>query len=247
MFTDLRSGTATVLQASQGAFSQFFTNITSGTMKAKDAFRQLATSILQSMQQVLSNELAKQFMSMLIGSSGGSSGMPGGLFGSLGSLFGGGGGDVSGLTNLDGSGFAAPPEVDLSSMIPDFAVAWQGGRPIPRHYSLGGADGIPTRDSVPALLAPGEIVMRQSAVDLIGADTLDTLNAMGNSRISQSAPVQQQQAPPQTPHQTNVYVVNQDQAPTGLGPQDVMAIWTKDVMTGGAGKKLIKQVISGAV
>lgn len=105
-----------------------------------------------------------------------------------------------------------------------------------------------TRDSVPILAAPGEFIMRQSAVDLIGADTLSNLNAQGNRRVSQSAPANANQSNDnKTPNVTNVWIVTPDQQPAGLGANDVLAIISKDVMQGGSTKKLIKSVVSGSI
>ncbi|MDR3436437.1 phage tail tape measure protein [Telmatospirillum sp.] len=267
MLGSLQSGTTQVLGSTQTAFASFITSFTSGTMKAKNAFRSLATSILQSMQQVLSNAIAKQFMSLATDG-----------LGSLSSVFGGSSASATSDTASSGTSAVYTSMADVGDVF-----EWHGGK-IPAHFWHGGripggndnvsaslwhggkigdhfrraasgydGDGsssVSTRDSVPILAAPGEFVMRQSAVDLIGADKLSALNAMGNSTVSQSSKSvssARQSSSNTTPHQTNVYVVNKDQQPAGLGPSDVIAAWSQDVMTGGASKKLIKSVMSGAV
>ena len=52
-----------------------------------------------------------------------------------------------------------------------------------KRYAGGGAN----RDSVLARFAPGEFVMRTSAVEAVGRENLERINAMGNSRKSLTA------------------------------------------------------------
>jgi len=52
-------------------------------------------------------------------------------------------------------------------------------------YAAGG--NVRTRDSVPALLEPGEFVMKKSAVDAIGASNMERMNATGKTALN-SAP-----------------------------------------------------------
>lgn len=106
---------------------------------------------------------------------------------------------------------------------------------------------ISTRDSVLALLRPGEYVLRNSAVEAIGRENLDMINAMGAASISRSAPV--------TPYSdgrggegnvVNVWIVAPDEKPQ-LGPNDVIHIINADIYRGGPTKKLIKSVQQGVV
>ena len=215
VYEDLRAGVPNVLNASTSAFSSFFTNIESGSMKVKNAFRSMATSILQSMQQVLTNSLAKSLLGGVIGMIGGS---------------GGGGSVPAGFMN-------------------DSALTFWGGGTVPahrglRHFSLGGGSGISTRDSVPALLAPGEVVMRQSAVSLLGEDNLNNLNSMGNSRVSNSARIPANNNGPV--HSTNVWVVSQDQVPPP-GERDIVAMVSNNMRTGGVLKSLVKSIQTGGM
>lgn len=106
------------------------------------------------------------------------------------------------------------------------------------------ATGMHTRDSVKALLRPGEFVMRNSAVDALGADNLSQLNAYGNRKVQSSAPGSMPPPPPQKV-ETNVWLVQQGQQPS-LGPNDVVATIGGDILRGGEIKKLIKQVMAGA-
>jgi hypothetical protein len=65
------------------------------------------------------------------------------------------------------------------------------------------------RDSVPILAMPGEFVLRKSAVDAIGADNLQSLNANGNRAISGQNAVKPVTvaAPQQEQRPMNIYVV----------------------------------------
>ena len=101
------------------------------------------------------------------------------------------------------------------------------------------------RDSVPILARPGEYLLRNQAVDMIGRQNLDMINAMGNRTISASAP--QTGAGLGTGggmSAVNVYVVSPDQKP-GLTKNDVLVTITDDLQRGGPTKKLVKSIIMG--
>lgn len=268
MLQDLQSGTFSVLQSSQQAFSNFFTAIETGSNRAttgihrwtttvKNDLRSLATSILQSMEQVINNTLAQQFMGLLgVGAKDG--------LGGLGSLFSSGGEEGGEALAANSSTFTS-----IMSGASDAFTFWHGGK-IPhfwhggriterldnlwhggeiRHHWRRAATGygpVPTRDSVPIMAAPGEFVMRQSAVDLIGADTLSNLNAMGNSYASRSGSSVSaaSQGSKREPDSVHVYVTAPDQKPT-LGPKDVITTIGDDILRGGQTKQLIKSVVMG--
>lgn len=61
-------------------FSNFFTDVVNGTKSVKDAFGDLANSILQSMQKVFADKVAQQFMGFLEGKLTGENAMFGGYF-----------------------------------------------------------------------------------------------------------------------------------------------------------------------
>jgi TP901 family phage tail tape measure protein len=114
-----------------------------------------------------------------------------------------------------------------------------------RRFSLGGE---PNRDSVLTMTQPGEYVMRKSAVDAIGVDTLSQMNAQGNSTVSES----QQQAT--TEEETkedsqgstiNFYLVDERSQTGSLSSNDVLAIVNDDLARGGTTKKLIKSIQTG--
>lgn len=108
-----------------------------------------------------------------------------------------------------------------------------------------GGGAVSTRDSVPSLLRPGEYVLRNQAVDMIGRDNLDMINAMGARTISQSTANTQATAQNQNTQQvTNVWVISPDQKP-GLTKADVIVTIADDINRGGPIKKLVKTVVSG--
>lgn len=78
-----------VLSGLQSGFSQFFMNIFSGTMSAKDAFKQLGSSILQMFAQIIAKALANQIIMSLFGGGGMGGDLLGGLFGVVGKATGG--------------------------------------------------------------------------------------------------------------------------------------------------------------
>ena len=102
------------------------------------------------------------------------------------------------------------------------------------------------RDSVRAILQPGEFVMRKSAVNMIGRDTLEGLNSQGNRLVSQ-APIKPQSAEPAVAQKPlNVWVVSPDQTPPP-GPNDIVHHVASNIASGGQIKQLIKQVNAGIV
>ena len=186
----------------EGSMSQLFINLSSGTMKAKDAFRTFAQSVIQSLMQIVSKILAQQILRMLFSSLGGD----GGLGSFFGNLFGGGARFAQGGFVRAANGYA-----------------------------------VPTRDSVQALLQPGEYVLRKSAVDMVGRDTLDSINALGNRTISANPPATLTKQEPMKETAVNVWVVKEDQIPPP-GPRDIIATIAQDIETGGPIRHLIRTV-----
>jgi TP901 family phage tail tape measure protein len=223
MLTMFRDNLPQAFTSAKNGFATFTSDVLTRTKSVGEAFRDLARNVLDAMAQIAMNQASAALFGMAMK----------GVVTAAGWMFGGGSGSTA-------STDAADFPVDAGGGTP----FWGGGL-VPRRAAAGYGP-IRTRDSVPILAAPGEFIMRQSAVDLIGADTLSTMNAMGNRRMSQAPTnIANQNKPDPTP--VNVWVVNRDQQPPGLGPKDVLAIWTQDVLTGGQGKKLIKQVMAGAV
>lgn len=113
-------------------------------------------------------------------------------------------------------------------------------------FSAGGmvGGGVPGKDSVPALLMPGEFVIKRSAVQALGAETLHQLNngvrsaANANSSVAGRAPSNSGSSG--TP--VNIYIVDKGSVPA-LGPNDVIAMVSDNISRGGQIKQLIKQVV----
>lgn len=147
------------------------------------------------------------------------------------SLFSGGsGGDGGGsIFSAIGSFFGG------GSAIPSFA---NGG---PIRMAGGGAV---NRDSVPILAMPGEYMLRKSAVDAIGREQLDQVNALGNSMVSRAPKVDAKQKFGGAEANANVYVVDRDQVPQP-GPSDFVYAIGENIQKGGSIRQLIKRVAAG--
>jgi hypothetical protein len=104
--------------------------------------------------------------------------------------------------------------------------------------------GTPNRDSVARTLMPGEFVLKRSAVDVIGRDSLDRMNAMGAGVMAKAPPVERERFASSARAETSVYVVGQEQVPPP-GPNDVVHYITENISRGGAVKQLIKRVAAG--
>lgn len=110
-----------------------------------------------------------------------------------------------------------------------------------RRFAAGG--GVAGRDSVPALLMPGEYVMKKSAVDMLGKETLDSLNR-ATSRVSDERASNIRESKSAKPVVTNVYVVS-DAKEAGMTPNDVLVTISRDILQGGQTRELIQQVVQG--
>lgn len=111
--------------------------------------------------------------------------------------------------------------------------------------AAGGAvsGGIPNRDSVNTKLMPGEYVLKKSAVDYLGKNFLNALNA--NTAQTMSAVSGDIIAGDNSPASVvNVWVVS-DEEEAGMGPNDVIATITKDIRNGGQTRQLIKSIVAG--
>lgn len=124
---------------------------------------------------------------------------------------------------------------------------WNGG-PIggktPKRLIGGGrvSNGLSTRDSTLVHAAEGEFMMKRSSVQSIGESLLSDMNNRGAQALKGLG--DKNLIMPQSQLQSNVYVVLPEERPT-LGPADVLAVVSRDVLRGGATKQLIKQVAAG--
>ncbi|BCJ91778.1 hypothetical protein IZ6_25130 [Terrihabitans soli] len=101
--------------------------------------------------------------------------------------------------------------------------------------------GIPGRDSTLRKVMPGEFILRKSAVDAIGVDSLTGLNNQGNRRMSESMAANDNKAGMGT---LNVWVVSPDQVPPP-GPNDIVATVADNLQRKGVLKQLVKQIAIG--
>ena len=127
-----------------------------------------------------------------------------------------------------------------------FAQSWAGMQMggVVRKADGGHVKGNLPRDSKLHLLMPDEYVLRKSAVQAIGVDKLDQLNALGNRKMASGGHVGAAAQRPSSLGLTNVYVVSPEQKPVP-GPNDIIAIIGDDIARGGPTKKLIKSVSMG--
>jgi TP901 family phage tail tape measure protein len=119
--------------------------------------------------------------------------------------------------------------------------AYHGGAVRARGFAHGGSN--PDRDSVLAMLQPGEFVMSKSAVSMVGEKNLRSMNAMGNRRMN-AMPTVAGSMPQRQPDNANVWIVAPGTKPT-LGRSDVLAIMTEDMMQGGNTRQLVKSIAMG--
>lgn len=196
------------------AFSTFVTDVTTGTKSIGDAFRDMGLSIIESLAEMAAQYAANQLFGELLGLVLGAAGGGGGVAGK--------GGHVGPKSNFG-----------ILGGIKD------GGyiRAAMGYY-------VPTRDSVPALLQPGEYVLRKSAVDQIGREALDDANSRGNRKLSKSERFSYGQS--EGNKIVNVYVVAPEER-AQMTEHDVVVTISRDMMKGGTTKKLVKQINMGTL
>ena len=225
----IESGFMELVGGVDKAFQNLFMTLATGSKTAGEAFKAFGLSIVQTMMSIISRRLSEALIDSLFGNllKGGAGGGAGGGFG----------GFLSGLGSFFGGGGAAAGAAPVISPFTFFA---NGGLVRASNgYAVG-------RDSVPALLMPGEVVMRKSAVDAIGEDNLLALNNQGNRRNSDAFSSVAQNDNAAGSGVVNVWVVSQDQVPPP-SQSDIIAIVSSDISRGGTVKQLIKQVQMGVV
>lgn len=212
---ELANDLTQVFTSTQSAFSSFLDKIVTGTASVKDAFKSLATDILKSMLTILENKASQQLVNLLL---------------NLGlSAIGGGTPGIGGSSGVS------------EASIAQGAALYQGG-------IIRAAQGYvpsPNRDSVNILAQPGEAVLRKSAVDLLGHDTVNSLNALGNNLVSGNDTTSGSSSSSQTPAVVNVYVVPDKDSVPALGQNDVLAVVQRDIATNGTTARLIKSITVG--
>ena len=190
-------------------------DITSGTKSMKDAFKDLAVSVLQEIQKMIIKMMVLKALEAGVG------------------FFGGGVTETGGST-ASGS----------------VATGSKGGFVANLRAAAGAKvrGGTPNRDSVPAILMPGEYVLKKSAVDALGTNFLNDLNNNAAQTLTNTASSMLTENPWESqdsePAVVNVWVVSKEEE-ANMGPNDVIATIGKDIMTGGQTRRLIQQVVAG--
>jgi TP901 family phage tail tape measure protein len=199
MYEGLADGLVGAMGKSQNAFQTFLQSTLTGQKSLKSGFKDMAISILASMEQLATELLARQIFKMLL-----SLALPGG---------------------------------DNTMSAPHLSLATGGMVPF-KHFAAGGFN----KDSVPAMLMPGEFVMSRTATDYIGKDNLQHMNMQGNRRMSGMPTVGQ--ATKRAPDMVHVWVVAPESRPP-MGKGQIIATITDDMLSNGQTKKLIKAIALG--
>lgn len=209
---------------------QFFDDVRGGTKSIKDDFKDLGLSMVDAMLKVVESQAAAQLV---------------GLLAQLAGSIAGGFTSGSGAYNGQGRGFSGASGGTGGGGIGGFL-----GGLFSMFFANGGivhaANGYhnPNRDSVGAMLRPGEGVLRKSAVDNMGIDAFNNLNAMGNSTVSKSSPIAYTPPKPREPDTVNVWNVSKDQVPPP-GPKDIIATVGDNLNNGGSLRVLVKKIALG--
>lgn len=212
----IATGIENMFGALSGGLEQAIKDISSGSLTIKQSFSRMFQGIFEELQAMAAKIMANMIMKFIL-----SKILSFGVGMGVDSY---GGADVS-SANIINSGAGG---------------LYLGGAPSGRRFALGGAN--PNRDSIHALLQPGEVVMRKSAVQMVGRQNLLNINAMGNSRRSEG--VASHMAKPREPDMVNIWMVPANQVPPP-GPKDIIHIIGSDISSGGSIKKLIRQVAQG--
>ena len=202
------------------SFSDMFQRIVTGTGDTEEAFREMGRGILASMLKVISDKIAQKFMEMA--------------------------GQFIGDALFGPTGTAASPEVAGMTATATFGPGSRTGGPI-RRSGGGYVPGQLARDSVPALMMPGEFVLQQTATSALGQDYLRGLNRTTKATLRQGAERAAKAAAPAAqgePSSVNVWVVTPDQQ-TGMSKDDIIVTVGDNIARNGSIRKLIKQVQVG--
>ena len=192
-----------------------------GAKNIREAFKAMGAGILETMLQVINNEIAKKFVTMLF--------------------------DL-GMSGFSTPTAAAPGKM-MDFAAPRGGggrpVAYHGGIPI-KGFAFGGWTGRGAdlgRDDRLAMLAPNEYVLPASTVSYLGKDFLDETRRTNGRNIMASAP----QNPVKSglghvQQQVNVWVVSPDQKPP-MTHGDVVVAVQDDIARGGTIKKMVQAVV----
>ena len=216
--------TLEALNSTSNGLKTAFKEIAVNGMKASDAFKQMAQSILQS----LANKAIDKGVDYMMSALGAAVGL----------------GTPALMQGASGSGSSGKTDPNKVPLVANVKTGSTGGfvsyNGI-KKFATGGTAG---KDSVPALLMPGEYVMKKSAVDMIGKDTLDAMNNAATRMHKEDRSSGRVREKSSKPVVTNVYVVS-DPKEAGMTPNDVVVAIGRDILQGGQTRQLIQQVVQG--
>lgn len=212
-------GLSGAFEETHSAMTAFWETMLNNPTQAASAFEQFGNSVIGMLKRMAAEALANQLMGLLLSAVGGGFSMKSSVSSNL----------AAASKSMDGI---------LAGGIGKF----NGG--LVRRYSGGGlvTEGVANRDSVLTALAKDEFVLRKPAVDSIGVGFLNEMNRRGAQALGDMGNTIV--ASPPARQEMSVYVVAPEDKPQ-LGPNDVVAVITKDIMKGGTTKKLIKHVAQG--
>ena len=205
------------------ALSKFFKDTATGSVSVADGFKAMAASIIESLLDIAAQYAAMQIFQGIMGLLG--VGAPTSL---------GGGATSAGMGLASGGGSSIPSWIS--------GMRNGGGPTMAATGRLVGGQG--ARDTQLFGLTPGEYVLRKSAVDAVGVDTLDRINALGNRTISGGAASMMSASRPVEPDVTNIYVMPPNEKPT-LTKKDVLINMQDFLQTDGTTKQLVRQISRG--
>lgn len=237
-WNDLTNGYATItyetVKSMEDAWADLFRTIQDGSFNAGEAFKSFGLTVIDTMREMAARAAANQLTQMLV--SAGQAYFSGGTSGWASSM---------GFSNssVQGATFATPSGgFDVAG----YEAAWNT---VPMSHGGLVTGTVQNRDSVLTKLMPGEFVMRKTAVEAMGTDFLDNLNA-GNTGLINNANEgisgDNTSSKKGESSVVNVWVVTQDQVPQE-DPHNIVAVVSDDIRRGGSLKKLIKQVNSGTI
>ena len=214
---NIQKNLGATFDSAKNSLGDYFYAFVTGTQSAGNAFKNFAKSVLEDLAKIAAKQAA--------------SGLFGLLLRGVGSV-------IGGLSSA-GPGYSAPIGPTLSGApMPSTSLNFKSGGFV--RASMGYA--VPNRDSVPAMLEPGEFVLRKSAVQMLGKKNISQFNAQGNTVNAATGNIPAMNAG--TPAVTNVYVVAPDQKPT-LTKNDILVTITDDMSKRGSTAKLVKSIMAG--
>lgn len=212
---------STIAEDFGNGMSDALYSVADGTKSMKEAFSGMARSILQDISKMLIKMSVLKAMEMGVG------------------MFFGGGEQPVVAGGESGTGAIYGGVYGNGGFVPKLRAA--AGKLV--------RGGIQGRDSVPAMVMPGEYILKKSAVDALGTNFLNDLNNNAAQTLAGTAASLAVQNPweessDSEPAVVNVWVVSKEEE-AQMGPNDIIATIGKDIMTGGQTRRLIQSVVAG--